>query len=201
MPLDEPGRSVPPGKGQRQGHRPQTGWGGDREPHVGGASVVAGVAGAAAGAALEDAAFEGVQVIPPSKDAARFSPLRPRHSDQRFCCQALIRFIGLVGLTTRYGSAAVSVYSVPVAATPSQPPRSVEGCETRCLGDGGERRWPALRWHHAAPPPAAARRDQCEECWHPLRQRAARLSIAPGIAVRKRSTPVDRTGASTVPKG
>src|SRR5580704_10201727 len=68
--------------------------------------------------------------MPPSKDAARLRPCAPP-SDQRFCCQALIRFRGLVGLTARYGSAAVSVYSVPVAGTPSQPALNVEACETR----------------------------------------------------------------------
>src|ERR1700732_3252378 len=39
--------------------------------------------------------------------------------------------MGLVGLTVRYGSAAVSVYSVAVAGTPSQPALNVEACETR----------------------------------------------------------------------
>ena len=78
----------------------------------------------------ENAAFDSVQVAPPSKDAARFKPCAPP-SDQRFCCQALIRFMGLVGLTARYGSAAVLVYSVPVAGTPSQPALNVESCEAR----------------------------------------------------------------------
>ncbi len=39
--------------------------------------------------------------------------------------------MGLVGLTARYGSATVLVYSVPVAGTPSQPALNVEGGETR----------------------------------------------------------------------
>src|SRR3989442_12148001 len=90
--------------------------------------------------------------MPPSKDAARPRPCAPP-SDQRFRCQALIRFRGLVGLTARDGSAAVSVYSVPVAGTPSQPAANVEACETRPGATEGNGGGPPRGGMPAPPPP------------------------------------------------
>src|SRR6184192_2459880 len=68
--------------------------------------------------------------MPPSKDAARIRPCEPP-LDQRFCCQAAIRFDGLKGFRASDGSTAASTYRIPFAGTSLQLALKVESCDTR----------------------------------------------------------------------
>ena len=70
-----------------------------------------------------------VQVPPPSNVNAVTGPREPP-PDQRSCCQAPMKWLGLAGLTAMNGSTSALTYTVPIAGTPSQPAANVDSPET-----------------------------------------------------------------------
>src|SRR5260221_12536233 len=61
-----------------------------------------------------------VHVPPPSNVNAVTGPREPP-PDQRSCCHAPMKWLGLAGSTAMEGSASALRYTVPAADTPSQP--------------------------------------------------------------------------------
>ena len=99
---------------------------------------------------------ETVQLRPSSKDAPTSSPCAPPF-DQRSCCQAPMRLVGLDGLIATKGSTSASTYNVPVCGEPLQPAAKVEAGETRTSGTDVNGGGTGTELPPSSPPPQETR--------------------------------------------